>query len=274
MIVAQELIDHILDFLHQDFDTLKQCSLVSKSFLPTSQRHIFSTLQITDSNVKKLEEFFHRPESFDLRDRVSDLLNEYTTELTLFYSERTESIITNLCLPEFKNLRKIAFEGNKHGTDIPEFLEETWMSPDSRIRTFSLDSGWTEQVDVAEWLYILPTTVENVSFIDRRPGYSNASPRFFRLEDHLPYAYPGRPARHVNGTLKLHLNPVFPLQVMLGIENVLKFNLTHISYRSYHPGGLSPLALLVAECKDTLESLDIICLGTWLAFFFFFSFRG
>lgn len=45
----QELVDGILDHLRDDVRALKKCSLVSKSFLPTAQRHLFSTLDLDSS---------------------------------------------------------------------------------------------------------------------------------------------------------------------------------------------------------------------------------
>ncbi len=44
--VPQELIDYILDFLHDDVPTLRTCSLVSRAFLPCSRYHIYSSVFI------------------------------------------------------------------------------------------------------------------------------------------------------------------------------------------------------------------------------------
>ena len=44
--LAQELTDYIIDFLHDDLDTLKQASLVSKAWLYCSRCHLFETLSI------------------------------------------------------------------------------------------------------------------------------------------------------------------------------------------------------------------------------------
>ncbi len=44
--VPQELIDYILDFLHDDVSTLRMCALVSHTFLPSSHYHIYSNVFI------------------------------------------------------------------------------------------------------------------------------------------------------------------------------------------------------------------------------------
>ena len=110
--MAQELLDHILYFLRYDSRTLKPCSLVSKSFLPTSQRHLFSTFRITDLNVKELEDFSNvgKRSSDDtvssLKDRVAELLSTNTIDLTLVYSCNSRSAIKRLRLPEFNHSQR------------------------------------------------------------------------------------------------------------------------------------------------------------------------
>ncbi|SJL14114.1 uncharacterized protein ARMOST_17569 [Armillaria ostoyae] len=44
--VPQELLDYILDFLHNDVPTLRTCSLVSHAFLPCSRYHTYSSVFI------------------------------------------------------------------------------------------------------------------------------------------------------------------------------------------------------------------------------------
>ena len=39
--LPQEIVDHIVDHLRNDSETLKQCSLVSKSWVPRVQRNLF-----------------------------------------------------------------------------------------------------------------------------------------------------------------------------------------------------------------------------------------
>lgn len=47
--LSQELIDSILDHLQDDIRALTKCALVSQSFLPTAQRHLFATLDLDTS---------------------------------------------------------------------------------------------------------------------------------------------------------------------------------------------------------------------------------
>ncbi len=52
--VPQELIDYILDFLHDGIPTLRTCSLVSYAFLHCSRYHIYSNVFIV--HIEELEE--------------------------------------------------------------------------------------------------------------------------------------------------------------------------------------------------------------------------
>ncbi|KAK7693849.1 hypothetical protein QCA50_003421 [Cerrena zonata] len=46
MIAAQEIFDSIVDYLHDDKDALRSCSLVSKSLLDASYHHLFGNLEV------------------------------------------------------------------------------------------------------------------------------------------------------------------------------------------------------------------------------------
>lgn len=54
--VPPELVDHIVDFLHADRNTLCTLTVVSKSFLPTSSLHLFNSIAI-DIGSKSLQDF-------------------------------------------------------------------------------------------------------------------------------------------------------------------------------------------------------------------------
>ncbi|PBK82185.1 hypothetical protein ARMGADRAFT_1019774 [Armillaria gallica] len=53
--VPQELLDYILDFLHDDSPTLRACALVSRAFLPCSRYHVYSSVTIV--YVSELDKF-------------------------------------------------------------------------------------------------------------------------------------------------------------------------------------------------------------------------
>ena len=53
--LPQELTDHIIDFLHDDLETLRQVSLVSRAWVESSRLHLFETFQIRYPHVNELD---------------------------------------------------------------------------------------------------------------------------------------------------------------------------------------------------------------------------
>jgi hypothetical protein len=271
--LAQELLDLTLDHLHYDLGSLKQSALASKSLLPTCQRHLFSTFRIKELNAEKLAELFASPspaddndEDANLRARVADLLNTYTTHLILTDHPELMYIFdtAEANLPEFKNVQKITFKGNRlhSAVKIPSFLVQTWMSPSSGLRSVDFDFRDMSEEAIVESLYLLPASVENVSFTCVSGTSSNsftaASIRKDVSRQRLPVSYrPG--VHHISGTLKLRLAPTFSdlLPVMLELKDMFKFDLERINHRLISREGIGSLASLVDECKDTLKFLDI-----------------
>ena len=43
--IPPELLDHVVDFLHDSSDALKSCSLVSKSWITRTRKHLFATIR-------------------------------------------------------------------------------------------------------------------------------------------------------------------------------------------------------------------------------------
>ena len=265
--MAQELLDFILDHLHYDPESLKRCSLASRSLLPTCQRHLFSTYKISKSNINKLVGLFTLPvspachdERAALRARVADLLNTYTDHLVLAnHPTLLLRSVEGARLPGFKNVQKITFKDDEltSAVTIPSFLEQTWASPFSGIRSVEFDFRFMSQRGVLESLSVLPASVESVSFIGARPKSIHDSPT--TATSIRQYAQ-GRPAHEFNGTLTLRLPTDISerfLSVVLELGDCFKFNLERINYRLTLRAEVPHLAALVDECKTTLEFLDI-----------------
>lgn len=45
-VLSQELIDYIIDFLHNDLPTLRACSLASRCLLDASHHHLLGTVTV------------------------------------------------------------------------------------------------------------------------------------------------------------------------------------------------------------------------------------
>lgn len=56
MQLSAELVDQIIDHLHDDFPTLKICGAVCKTWTATSRFHLFSRIKLDNSRVSSLHE--------------------------------------------------------------------------------------------------------------------------------------------------------------------------------------------------------------------------
>ena len=273
--LAQELLDFVLDHLHYDPESLKRCALTSKSLLPTCQRHLFSTYQITKPNVAKLVKLFALPASTDgpgegatLGARVANLLDTYTTDLILTDHPGlvSGSVVEKAHFPGFKNVQRITFKGEDLGSAviIPSFLKQTWASHSSKITSVGLDFRTMCEKGVLESLYILPATVEDVNLTCAKTKYTHLAAGAIRegIERNLLPGCSGLEVRQFNGTLKFRLAPEIShgvlLSAMLELGDLFKFRFKRINYRLTYRADIRHLASLVDECKDTLEYLDIM----------------
>lgn len=57
-----ELLDHVIDLLHDTKHTLKECSLVSRSWIPRTRKHLFASIKIkTEAELNSWREMFPDP---------------------------------------------------------------------------------------------------------------------------------------------------------------------------------------------------------------------
>ena len=57
-----ELLDHVVDYLHDTQDTLRNCCLVSKSWVPRARKHLFADIGFpTEESVRSWKETFPDP---------------------------------------------------------------------------------------------------------------------------------------------------------------------------------------------------------------------
>jgi hypothetical protein len=82
LLLSQELIDIIVDYAHDDFDILLNCSLASRLFLPSSRLHLFEQLELRSSRWAEFFDLLDSPLStithvwsikLDFEDKTPDL---------------------------------------------------------------------------------------------------------------------------------------------------------------------------------------------------------
>jgi len=61
--LPHEVVDLIIDFLHNDRHTLATCAIVCRSWLPSSRYHLFSRVDLSLSDIEHFAKLFKRPKS-------------------------------------------------------------------------------------------------------------------------------------------------------------------------------------------------------------------
>ena len=117
-LLPQELVDQIIDFLHDDHPTLQSCTLVARTWLPSSRLHLFSKISV-DVNSSQFCEFLAYA-------RSCASVPQYVRQVTLIGRHAqskptrnpvTQAILVDLlaCLPrlELLNLVSVTLDHGK-----------------------------------------------------------------------------------------------------------------------------------------------------------------
>ena len=232
-----ETLDHIVDLLQNDADTLERCCLVSKSWVPRTRKHLFA-------NIK-----FHRPSGLERwKKRFPDAANS-----PAYY---TRTLLVDCPHP-------ITASGKEEGD---------WIRAFSRVRKLDVNNGkqaW--DVFLAPFHEISPTLKSlHVGFtLIPHPGLFDLICSFPLLEDlslegHDRWLGP-RESQTVTrltspaltGSLDFHTLGVVGkiARQLLDLPNGLHFRTLTLSWDQ--KTDLSWITELVVKCSHTLESLDI-----------------
>ena len=231
-----EIVDYIIDLLGDDLATLEQCCLVSKSFIPRTQRYLFEYIKI---------EF---PSGFEAWKRTfPDLANSpahHTRSLLLDCKEvfTTEDTEAGGWIRSFTNVVRLEVWNIEKNFDLDPFrvlssvkslrlvLPEAF--PPSRVVEFICSLPLLEDLDISQ-------EEPEIDDIDE----CRAIPRHLTLPP-------------LTGTLVLQEDwPEHITHLLLAPSGVLHFR--KIVSCVQLPGGLEGVMALVEGCSNTLENLDI-----------------
>ena len=262
--LAQELIDNILDHLHSETETLKSCAFVCRSFLPTCRLHLFATLQISGSNIDRISELLIPPPNAStddcdpnrrLRARIIRLLNAHTTDLTFVAPWDWPFNPTHHNFPRFTHLQRIVFKGDN--PDYHTLPMHWWGKRFCSVQSVEVNFDYMDKNRlILNTLCNIPSTVKNISFTATRTTRLHLS----SLRD---VSETRTDTYHFNGTLGLNLAcGVSHKELLLAMLRhrdlgVFEFKLRRINFNLTCRADIHPFALLVNECKDTLEFLNI-----------------
>jgi hypothetical protein len=228
--LPHELFDEILDHLAKDTRTLQSCSLVAKSWIYPSRRHLFNTLFLTATDVTKWKKTFPNPEGSPAG-HVRDLSFCFIqSDVPIDFADR---------IPYFSNVRGLTLIG-RVATE-PSFITALGQLPPT-----------TRSVDIT-FSKLLPTHI--VSVIQQLPNLENLSLMSAEWDGAIPAGTGKLIQSRLNGKLRLRRKFAHSdiLNMLMEVPTGPQFAEVEIRDASMN---CFPAALrLVRACQDTLTKL-------------------
>lgn len=235
--LAPELRDHIVDLLHDDHETLKQCCLVSKSWVSRTRKHLFAAVRFnTPVLLEAWKGTFPDPSN-------SPAHHTRTLRISCLGAISAADAAEGGWIPTFSGascLEVFSYDASGLGTSLTPLHKFSPTLKSLHLTTFSFRPS--QIIDLVTSFPLL----EDLSLLgyDRGPH----EPRAVRPPSNSP---------PLTGTLELRLIwGVSPLaDQLLDLSNGLRFR--KLKVRSYHTGDPPFVGKLVQACSGTLEHLDI-----------------
>ncbi|KAK0196200.1 hypothetical protein F5146DRAFT_1220780 [Armillaria mellea] len=266
--LPQELIDYTLDFLHDDVHVLRMCSLASKSLLPRSRHHIYSSVFIVhhmdlDSFRKRYAGKLYRCGDFDALLKHSPHVGPLVRTLVMHtISERLVELcadsLLHLILTSLHNLSRIQLVDRRGMTDwdyFPITFQELFLGTLRSLRLTTVHLKGIAYYTNAE-LEDVFTAVVNPALkhlsIDSDSGEITSS----NLPLSIRQPANGQPELE---SLSMSGDAVFR-QIKFLFFNRSMYNISHLRQLSLQLGTDTEECVIRAflnEMRDTLESLTL-----------------
>ena len=226
-----EILDSIVEFLYGETKALKQCCLVSKSWIPRTRKHLFAVIKFCNlDDIEAWKKTFPDP---------SNSPAHHTCALEVYCSE----VISVPTFPCLVRLEVISLSSQMNLTpfyELPPTLKSLFLST---IFTLPLSK-------VFNLIRSLPS-LENLSLIGSEDEINYNDP-----DD--PYTVvPSPPSPPLSGTLKLCLfgEIAGTVRRLLGLPSGLHFRVFRLQW--YEREDLRHIVDLVTACSHTLEFLEL-----------------
>ena len=237
-----ELLDHVVDLLHDEMKVLKDCCLVSKSWIPRTRKHIFFHIEFCFSeDLQSWRNVFPDPSTSPAY---------YTQSLFI----RCPSAVTTTdaedggWIPTFSRIVRLrmSFAGiGSGGLELP-LVPFYRFSP--TVKSLHMDFIITAPPSqILNLTYAFPL-LEDLTVTTSRDGPIDG-------HDKLPTAQPSNPPAFT-GSLKLEGGMHHVANQFLSLQSGLRFRELHLTWK--HKGDISATIALVEMCRYTLESLNIV----------------
>ena len=232
--LPQELVDEILDHLAEDTRTLRSCSLVAKSWISPSRRHLFSTLVLNPEGILEWNKTFPNPEDSPAG-HVRQLFIPFQTNVPINFADR---------MPYFSNVQQLCFTSLY--ASVPSSISALGpLPPTIRSVGFTLST-----IPIADF----------ISVIQQLPNLDDLSFWIASLTGEVSAVLRKPIQKRLGGKLLINGGSLVDiLDTLTEIPPGPKF--VEVEIHSILPPYLPAVFKFVRACQDTLTKLHIITLG-------------
>ena len=237
-----ELLDHVVDHLHDTKDALSNCCLVSRSWIPRARKHLFADVWFeTKGDLGSWKETFPNPLTSPAR---------YTENLRIDYLHDITAADAELggWIRDFS--RVVHFRLTEHGGWRISLLPFRGFSP--AIKSLDIELDTHPLPPTFDIIFSFPL-LENLTVGLHGPVIYDGDD-----SDGLPTViHPSDPPMFT-GSLKLIIAGLKPvIHQLLSLPSGIHFWKLTVTW--IHERDISPTTALVERCSHSLESLNIYC---------------
>ena len=244
--IPPELLDHVVDHLHDTKDALRNCCLVSKSWIPRTRKHLFADIRFqTKEDLESWKETFPNPSTSPARYTKSLLV--YCLHVVTATDGELGGWIRNFSHVVHLRLSKYDLEGWR--TSLLPFRS---FSP--VVKSLHLDFDAPPFPPTFDLILSFPLLEDlAINFHDEDDIYDGDG------SDEVPTVIQPSNPPTFTGSLELATPGLMVSIIPQLLSQPSGIHFRRFAVRWNREADILPTIALVEGCSHTLESLDITC---------------
>ena len=242
-----EILDHVLDILHYEPETLHSCCLVAKSWVPHTRRHLFYSVSLPPKDLCRWKKMF--PDPFNSPACYTRNLDvRCSKDITMADAAEGGWISSFSGVLELK----LRLRRHEHSLDTLEMFLAPFHGFSPTLKNLHVDSRTLPCSRFFKLACSFPF-LEDLTIVCK---YVNIFENLHAPQVIIPSTSPT-----LTGSfdLKRQRSLKFIARGLLDLPNGLRFRRFSVSWR--HTEDILCVKRLVVACRDTLEFLDVECLS-------------
>ena len=239
--LPEELLDHVADLLHDETHALKNCCLVSKSWIPRARNHLFAGVAFrSPNNLRSWKKMFPDPSTSPAY---------YTRALVIKFPQVADAE-EGCWIPTFSRVVNLKVDTRAAtGDDLVRLTRLHESAP--AIKSFTAVFTTAQSSRVSDLACSFPL-VENLCLIGYGPRVGNTD----GSENQQAFVRPTGQLS-LTGSLKISvaegMDPI--ASRLLALQDGLRFR--ELELKLYREGDVSLTRALIERCNPALETLRI-----------------